>query len=503
MEITRALTAVGMTALCLTAAPAHAAGDAQVVIVMDDRTCVEKPDREAFPPAVRAISDGQAVAVGRAMEASGGYKYIQVLADGAKAECWLLRSTVSEPLGGALDPATYTREALVVDQDAGLPLAAVLTAGDMSVRVSPRNGADVLRELGPGEVLNVADWDILGGHSLVGADRWTPVNVDGMTGWVKTLVLASTEVITPDDLASTLTPSRGVEVREKPVTDAIALGALTAGQSYRADATATSGWYRVALDDATVGWVAQADLLTPAEEDSTATPTAEPTETPSWITDQQEKYDEWKAEREAEQTEMEMPATTETPSLWEKAKNAVTGENPAAEALAKGRLNIARIVALLALVLAALAHVATRLVRPGASLTGRLPALATSGLLPIVVHATAVAAIGAGLTAAFLAPSGYFDAQVLGGAAVVGAVLAFMTAHRVAAMRHAPADAVAATAKADSTLLLLVAGGAAAVTHLFLTAALPLAAVAGLVAAGAIAGSRTPIPTPVAQIEED
>lgn len=505
---TRRFAAVALSATLTIGTPAHAAdNDAfteQAMWIAEQTNCMKSPDRlwsgrtpERSEVAATATTGAVYYASGLMdPDTYGGHR--QVIINGTK--CFVSDSDVAL-LSGNLDTSTFDSLLLLPEEQySGLLLAdaaSSLFGGKPRVYSMPSLNAPVLADLEVGDFLVGADWEVFGAASMTGRASYIPVSFGGSLAWVPSSVVARVPVYSTADLTSALTPALELAVHSAPSTSADVVGSLAEGATVAAQTTAWAGWLPVA-NDGTVGWVQQSALVaTPTE---TASPAADTAEAPSWFDEKKEEFEDYRDEKADKKP---VAADPNEPGLIDKARDWFAGENPVAEAAAKVSLFMAGGVALLALLLAGLAHMGTRSVRRGrSSLTGRVVTLAAPGVTTLLMLGAPVAALVAGVAAASLAPTTYFTAQVAGGSLLVGLALAYVAAHRVAAMRGASADAVLIGAKVDSTLLFSITAGVAVAAHFVLAVGLPVAAVVGLVAAGLVAGLRVPVGLPDTATDE-
>lgn len=488
----------GITLAVSTTAPAIAKDGGPTVsvyVASDNAQCFKTPNS-----GIHGKKTGTALGMGTVQKASEriypGVGMGQGSQDHRRVEiasgknCFVPTSSLSEPVPVEdLDPAKWEALAVYPDAEHMLALGGLLAASHPVIYAFPHRSAPEVGEALDGQVFTTSAWQIESGIALgAGEVMWQPVAYNGSVAWMQSEALVALVEPTAADLTSSLTPTHEVTVWTMPslLDPSEPITSLTEGETYRAGVGSTAGFLPVEVDDQ-IGWVSQVDLMAAPEptETAAATPTpGEPTSTePGLIEDAKDRYEEWKSEREDAKAE-----ATEAgePGLWERMRNAVTGENPVARAAAKGALYMAGALGVLALLLAGLSHAAGAAMRRKsvALLAGPQGALGSHALLP----ASAVVAVWA----AMVAPNAYFTVQVLAGAAVVGGGVGFVAAHRVASMLGRDTGRLNETYRVESTPLLLAGVALGAVAYAVAGASLAVAVVVGLIGAGAWAGSRVP-----------
>lgn len=469
------------------AAPSHAdAYPDKVMWASTETACAKTPG--AIGPGLKAEDVATYATTGAVYSATGirdeyfygGHRQVKVNGKPCFIDDW---STVV--IKGDIDPAAFNSTLLVPDEaHSGVLLAEI--GGELTsptVHAMPSGASSTLGELETGDIVLGADWQVEGVPSITGRAEWLPISWAGTLAWIPAASVARVPTYDPADLTGQLTPEHEMTVYAAPTSSSEPVGSASTGETVPASSTAWAGWIPVAVDGR-VGWVSQGDLVAPAPSPSaSASPT--PTEGEEGVIDKaKDKWDKFQDEREAAATER---GQTGEPGFIESLKNRVTGSNPVAEAAAKLSVRFAGILALVALLLAGGAHMATRMVGSQKGLLAKAASAVAPGNA-LLVHATLPAAAAIGVWAAMAAPNEYYVPQVLAGAAVGGGVLAYVTAHRVAAMRGADRTLLVARARERSTALLLVVLGVGAGLQVVTGASLAVCVVASLLTAGASAG---------------
>lgn len=406
--------------------------------------------------------------------------------------CWQPSGWLSQPLDAAkLDVATFTGHAIVAPPAEGLGIGAALSAADRAVNAAPALDSTTLGELEDGDVVATRDGVIVQAQrGLAGPTDFRAVEYEGQLGWMLASSLAEVPALSVEDLTATITPEWDVNAQTLPGAGEV-LGTLAAGTAVTAGVSSTAGWLPVEVDGQ-VGWVSQTDLNTDPQEGALAS--AEPTETfAERIERLQEEAREKLAEREqaGENVEVAEPAEAGEPGLWGQLKAKVTGENPAAEALAAARLKTAGWLLVLTLVLTAGAHAATVWLR-GRSRAAMITTLATMPVVAVVAHASFPAAVTAAWVTTSVAPSSYFQSRVLFGAAVVAVLLAWVGAHRLGVYRRADTTSLMSLVVEKKTLLALAAAVGGLAAYALFEVPIATAVVFGALAAGTTAGLLLP-----------
>ncbi len=506
-----ALTLALAVPLVAFAAPASAADEpvpTEHAYLIVDQGCLAKPDMGTFSktsslkPVVGSLYPStKATYRGRAM--GGGdetFRWIEVV--NGKG-CYVPDTYMSSPVDPKrLDPAEFTQSAIVAPSDPGLGVSAVLSAGDLVLRSSPTHLSPDLGEVDEGQVLSTNDLVVTEAGGLLSGERdWRPVNIEGTLGWIIATSLADVPSVEVDSLTSTITPAHDVAIWSLPGAGE-QIGAIVAGETSPIGISPTSGWLPVKVDGA-VGWVLQSDLLPPDDttfpgDDERTQPGAE--ESPDVIVDVQKQIDEWK-QKQADKKES-AAASPDTKTSWLDAiQQKVSGENPVAEALAKGRLVTAGLIAALAFLLALVGMWGNGKVRRSRAATAprglkKYAKWAWKLVVPdwrgAVAQAALPAALAVGTWAAFTAPTHYFGREVVLGSTAIGSLLAWATADRIAAFRRVDSKAVLAQAKADWQPFLLVVAGAGGVTHWGFGTPWSVSILLALVVVGVVVSFRVP-----------
>lgn len=474
-----AAAAAAVSALVVTGAPASASDHPRTdthAYVLEDNPCFTTPNaysgEEAHVKPLFAAIYGVSSKTVKGVDALNGetaFRWVKV----TKGEgCWQPAGWLSSPVDrDLLAVDEFTDFAIAAPPAEGLGIGAALSLADRTVNAAPALDSTTLGEVDEGQIVATRSGFVLeANRGLLGRVGFRPIEYNGQLGWILATSLSNVPKLAGDDLTTSITPTHEVIAWTLPG-GGEQVATLAVGAPVAAGVSSAAGWLPVDVDG-TVAWVNQIELTTE--------PTKEQTGDEETLEERIERLKEEGATKldgiKAERAEDADPEDTDAAGWWDDLKARVSSDNPMAEALDRGRLLTAGLLAGFALILAAVALAGARKRDALAMLNPALP-LASLAALPAAV----LVAVWAGA----VAPSAHFATWTWGGTAVVGVLIAAVTAMQVG---RTTVRAAASHAKAESSRLLLVAGGLAAGAHWVVGLPLAAAVLIGLVAAGAYAG---------------
>lgn len=461
----------------LTPAVAHAdSGKAPEIegfayYVLAEPRCYVRPDgdspRGPLSPVTGGVYEASAAAFRGPSIADGAdrWRWVQEIGN-PKRGCYVTESDVTSVLPS--DPAEIDwveGGGLMGAVDGAGVLGALVTRGSSELLAAPTIESEVLAEPEDGTLLDVpsdlTDWTVTGDLSFSGPRTYTPVRLAGVLAWARADSVTGIPVIEPETLTDTFTAAGDLDVASAPSPYGQIVTTLVGGETAQTGAP-FAGYQPVALDTGEVGWISQEEALAAAVEDpgASATPTTE-------ATPFGDRVDAWTDEVLGDD-ETEGSLIDRASAVLDEVKDS----NPAAKAAARAALFTSALAGVVALLLLAVAIAARAMRKP--------------------VHA--VVAAGTGLIATFvaasLAPTAFFQGQVMAGVGVLGLTLGFTVASTVASLRGVPLVGVGEVLSSTNRLFVVLTALAAPVAFSLLAEGLdwPVGALLGLPLAGAALG---------------